>query len=95
MSFSFQANSDNNTTAQRILCHLKDPMTKPLLNFFDYVLPLVNKVNRLFQSESPKFPNMFNEIKALLVVLLSNICDNRYLENLTDFCSFDFDQDIG
>lgn len=94
MFFSFQANSDNNQTAKRILCHLNDPMTKPLLLFLEYVLPVINRVNRIFQSESPEFPNMYNEIKSLLVILLSNICDSQYLKKINDFSALDFEQNL-
>ncbi|XP_062533289.1 uncharacterized protein LOC134202271 [Armigeres subalbatus] len=80
MFFTFQSNCDNNSTAQRILHHLNDPMTKPLLHFLQYVLPLVNKVNRIFQSENPEFTNMYSEIKSLLLILLSNICEDDFLK---------------
>lgn len=78
--FTFQSNVDKNQTAQRILCHLNDPMTRTLLCFLCYVLPLINRINRLFQSE---FPNMYNEVKSLHLVLLSNVCDESFIENLS------------
>ncbi|XP_055584769.1 uncharacterized protein LOC129737633 [Uranotaenia lowii] len=92
--FSFQYNFDKNTTAHRILTHLNDPMTKPLLEFVAYVLPLVNKLNRKFQSESPEFTSIYIEMKTFYLLLLNNICGELFLKNLKNINAPGFEENI-
>ncbi|XP_058456718.1 uncharacterized protein LOC131434088 [Malaya genurostris] len=79
MFFSFQVKYDQNSTAIRILNHLNDPTTKPLLLFLNYVLSLINNVNRIFQSVDSKFFEIYNETKTLLAVVLGNLCREDYV----------------
>ncbi|XP_065090814.1 uncharacterized protein LOC135711776 [Ochlerotatus camptorhynchus] len=71
--FSFQVKYEHTQSANRILKHLNDPMTKPIMLFLNYVLPLINNVNRTFQSESSQFFEIYNEIKTLLFIILGNL----------------------
>ncbi|XP_055604779.1 protein FAM200C-like [Uranotaenia lowii] len=71
--FEEQSKGNKNQTAQRILEGLKSPLTKPILQFLAYILPLINKLNRMFQAEQPKFIDMFTEMKTFYLLLLDNI----------------------
>ncbi|XP_053692536.1 uncharacterized protein LOC128740986 [Sabethes cyaneus] len=82
--FTFQANHDKNQTACRILSHLVDPMTKPILLFLNYILPVVNKVNRLFQSEDSQFSEIYEEAKILVLIILKNMCVEDYVHRITE-----------
>ena len=95
MFFTFQVNYDRNQTANRILNHLNDPMTKPILLFLNYVLPLINKLNRTFQSEAPEYTQIYSKTRTLYLTLLSNVCDEQYLQNMGTKSSFrDFEKHL-
>nr|XP_029727988.1 uncharacterized protein LOC115266161 [Aedes albopictus] len=92
--FSFQQNYDQNQTARRILTHLNDPMTKPILEFLNYVLPLVNRLNRKFQSEASEYIGIYGEMKAFYLLLLNNLCGDKYIKNLRNINAPDFEENI-
>lgn len=51
--FQVMSSSDISGKATSILNQLKNPIYILFLQFLDYILPIVNRINRLFQSESP------------------------------------------
>ncbi|XP_058811207.1 uncharacterized protein LOC131676097 [Topomyia yanbarensis] len=81
--FSFQVKYDHNPTANRILTHLNDPMTKPIMLFLNYILPLINNANQTFQSENSQFFEIYNETKTLLALILGNLCKKNYVQRFT------------
>ncbi|XP_055590147.1 uncharacterized protein LOC129742291 [Uranotaenia lowii] len=83
--FSFQSNNDQNATAKRILNHLQDPMTKLILFFLSYILPLINNLNRLFQSESPEYTSIHQETMSFFMTLIRNVCHANYITQANDF----------
>nr|XP_029734554.1 uncharacterized protein LOC115269891 [Aedes albopictus] len=90
--FKFQCNVDKNQTAGRILTYLQDAMTKPLLLFLEYILPQINRLNRLFQSEKPEFTMLHDELKDFFLMVLTNICEDSYVMSLCNGNATDFEK---
>lgn len=68
---------------------LNDPLTKIVLTFLEFILPKVNSLNRLFQSETPQIFRLSEELDRLVRTLLSYFMDEEYLsklKNLDDLC---------
>ncbi|XP_058828537.1 uncharacterized protein LOC131688348, partial [Topomyia yanbarensis] len=92
--FNVQYNIDKNQTASRILSYLQDAMTKPLLLFLEYILPQINRLNRMFQSEKPEFTMMHNELKEFYLTILTNICEESYVKSLSQANFKDFEKHL-
>ena len=76
------------------MTHLNDPMTKPILEFLNYILPLVNRLNRKFQSEFSEYVIIYEEMKSLYLLLLNNLCGDKYIGNLKTIIATDFEDHI-
>ena len=79
--FGFQANIDGIDNSKLILNNLNDHIFHLYLNFLSYVLPIVNKLNRLFQSEQPQIYRLHEDVKKLVYTILDNFIKPLHLKN--------------
>lgn len=54
-------------------------MNELYLCFLKYILPIINNLNKLFQSESPQIQNMQSSIKKLFLTVLDDFVQPQYL----------------
>lgn len=83
--FSFQDASVDGKQAEKMreihekLCN---PLTMLYLNLLGYVIPKINKLNRMFQSENPKVYQLYSETERLVRTILDNFMRPEYMVNL-------------
>lgn len=84
--FKFLVNVDEVETPKvhSILETLENPTTKLYLVFLSYALSLVNKLNKLFQSETPELYKLHSAVSRLFKSLLNNFVKNDYLRSIGD-----------
>jgi hypothetical protein len=70
-----------NEKARRIYDHLKNPYTRLYLEFLSFVLKLVTKRNREFQSESPKIYRLHSQMSSFLKTIVSMYMREEYVDN--------------
>ena len=63
--FAMCVNIDHIDSAQNILDNLNNPITRLYLEFLKFILPQINKLNRIFQSEHPQIHKIHEDIKSL------------------------------
>lgn len=78
--FTDAAISERVLAAENILNDLRDPLTKPFLQFLQFVLPLFNNLNKEMQSEKPKIHNLYNSISSSYKVLLEYFIKREIIE---------------
>ena len=66
-------------TAKSIFQNLEDPIVRLYLEFLKYILPTINKLNKMFQSEQPQIHNIHDGIKRLVCSLFDNFIKPEYL----------------
>lgn len=77
--FNMAALADNITNAADILSTLKDPTTLLYFKFLSYILPIINGLNRLFQSESPQIYRLSNDMQVLMKTVLKSYLQAEYV----------------
>lgn len=85
--FQLMQNSTDDVTkikASAILKTLTNPVTEIFLEFLNYILPIINQLNRLFQSESAQIQNLLPEVKRLVSVILASFVQKSHLTNYKD-----------
>lgn len=70
--FQSEALESNVQAAARILDGLRNPILKLYVYFLSYILPVINKMNKEFQSESVKIHVAYGNICAFYKTILSN-----------------------
>ncbi|XP_058839742.1 uncharacterized protein LOC131695289 [Topomyia yanbarensis] len=63
---------------------LVNPLTKTYLLFLSYILPAINKLNRLFQSETPELCRLHTEVSQLYRSILDNFLNADYMLSCKD-----------
>lgn len=64
--FNFVVNVDNMGKAKPILNALNDPLNELFLSFLSFILPVINNINRLFQSEKPTIHILYSKMERLV-----------------------------
>ncbi|XP_055527613.1 uncharacterized protein LOC129720192 [Wyeomyia smithii] len=84
--FGLASNVDNLSNASKIHKTLADPVTEIYLLFLDFILPFVDNMNKLFQSEKPEIISLHATLSRKLRQLLSYFIkdDVTRSTNLTD-----------
>ena len=75
---------DEGNTAKFIYKSLDNPFTKMYLSVLKFVFYYVNKLNRLFQSESPQITGLHSAMEGLFRTILDWFINDKYLQNLSD-----------
>lgn len=68
--FGFASNVDQISNAGKIHAGLQDNITKLYLEFLNFVLPLVDGIKLLFQSEQPEVITMMSTLKSKITQIL-------------------------
>lgn len=68
--FTVTAKLDDADNGEIILEQLNDPVNNLYLKFLQFILPQINKINRLFQSESAQIHKLNSNVKTLLFSIL-------------------------
>lgn len=66
----------------KILGWLTDPQSKIFLQFLNYILPLFNKLTRLFQSETTLVDSVYDQILKLYKDLISCFMKREVVGNI-------------
>ena len=87
MYFNFvdvRADKSTKEKMNAIRIGLEDPTVKLYLTFLKYILPIINQINRLFQSESPELCRLHGDITRLYRTILDNFLTAQYMDGLKD-----------
>lgn len=68
-------------TVEALHAELENKTNKIYLTFLSFVLPIFNKLNKEFQSESPKITNVYNHVCHTLKTILDFYIEPTYLSN--------------
>lgn len=49
--------------------------------FLTYILPIINNLNKEFQSERSRLPYLYSSIKTTFLLILSNFVQKKYIDN--------------
>lgn len=79
--FKTAVNIDKIDNAKVILQNLNDCTNELYLKFLKYILPIVNNLNKLFQSAEPKLYSLNKQMERLVKVILSNCIKPDYLNS--------------
>lgn len=79
--FTVTAKLDDADNGEIILEQLNDPVNNLYLKFLQFILPQINKINRLFQSESAQIHKLNSNVKTLLFSILDCFMKPEYLKN--------------
>ena len=90
MYFIYAVNADKLENAQTILNYLEEPVNELFLKFLSSILPSINNLNRLFQSESSQIHIVYTEVRRLVLNILDCFILPSYLE-LHDIEDIQFD----
>lgn len=77
---------------EKIKDNLNNPLTELYLTFLAFILPRVNNLNRLFQSENPQIYKLNAETKRLLMQILENFMRPDYIMSLRNVGSFELEE---
>lgn len=77
-------------TVEYIVKDLKDPAVFLYLNFLNYILPLCNRVNLLFQRDTPTIHLLYEQVRTFYVTLVRGFC-RRELVDRADLTKFNPD----
>lgn len=64
--------------------HIAEEMTSKVKCYFlflSYILPIINNLNKEFQSESSRLPYLYASIKTNFLLILSNFVKREYINN--------------
>lgn len=70
--------------AEAILQTLKNPVTEVFFEFLGYILPLINRLNRLFQSENSQIYVLQIEVNRLVSQILNSFMHKSHMDNFRD-----------
>lgn len=87
--FAFAYNIDQIDSVQNIIEKLDNPINELYLLFLKYILPIINNLNKLFQSENPQIQNMHSNMTRLFLSILDNFVQPQYL-NYEDISTIDY-----
>ena len=74
MSYFRSCSEAETSKVVSILQSLKNPLTKPILNFLSFILPSTGKFNRLFQKSTQKTTcQLYTEMSRLVHLYASNV----------------------
>lgn len=59
---------------------VSDPFTKSKLYYFSYIAGLLQPFLKIYQTDKPMLPFLFDDLKSLVKTLLTNIVDSNILE---------------
>lgn len=62
----------------------EDPAVKVYLKFLKYILPIINQMNRLLQSETPELCRLHGEISRLYRTVLDNFLKPEYMAGIKE-----------
>ncbi|KYN50523.1 hypothetical protein ALC57_00163, partial [Trachymyrmex cornetzi] len=79
--FTRAALEDNLQSAKTILNALKNPIYKIYYNFLSFILDIINKINRLFQSRKPLITRLLTSIEKYYIIILKCYFKNDYVNN--------------
>lgn len=79
--FNFAVNIDKIGKAKHILEHLSNHLNEMFLNFLSFILPLVNNLNKLFQSENPTIHILYSQMERLTRTILECFIKSSCLRN--------------
>ena len=84
--FGFIMNSDDadSEKCKYVYECLNDDRTLPLLNFLNFILPIVNNMNRLFQSESSQIFRLRSSMENLFRTVADCFIKDSHLKSLKD-----------
>ncbi|XP_018571105.1 uncharacterized protein LOC108910845 [Anoplophora glabripennis] len=71
---------DNLVAAEQILYGLENCIFKLYLTFLSYILPMINKINKEFQSEKSKLHVIYDRISSLYRTILKNYMQKSYVD---------------
>lgn len=80
---------EKNGSATSILNKMKSLWTKLYLHFLDFVLPIINEKNRLFQSEEPKIHQLHGQMDSLFKTICRMYLKEDYVDRM-DIEDLDF-----
>ncbi|XP_049294154.1 uncharacterized protein LOC125769464 [Anopheles funestus] len=63
---------------------LEDPTIKVYLTFLKYILPVINQINKLFQSASPELCRLHGDVSRLYRTILDNFLASEYMADLNE-----------
>ena len=92
---SFFLSCEESETAKvcSIVSRLENPFTKPLLQFLSFILPSMDKFNRLFQKSTENTTSqLYDEMNRLVRLYASNFLNHETIQSISDnLKNLDFD----
>lgn len=75
-----KANEKDSIRPDDLLNAMKNNIFKLYFSFLSYILDIINKMNILFQSESPQIHKLHDEVTSLFKTILKNFMKESYLQ---------------